>query len=350
MLRIGHIIPSLDFGGAEKQLLNLAMHDSLSVHSIIIFSALNQDFIRSHDLRNVTVVDLSHMSILDKLISLIKIFRGESYDVIQCWMYHACLISVFFSNKRIPVIWNIRRSGVSIKSLKIKTYLIVRFLAIFSKLIPDATVYCASTARDSHVALGFRCARQKIIYNGFTFSGQLEKTFPKIVRLGFVGRNVTEKNFEAFFQFLLYLEDKKERVTVNIVGRGYDEYKRDIVNFEHVVIRFAGEVSNMDSEYSDMDLIFSTSSTEGFPNVIAEAMGFGVLPLCSDAGDSLFVAGDYGIPLLSLAPCDIYRSFQAAKLRLNAGNSADLRSSAYTRFGQQKANDMYMALWEELTL
>lgn len=349
MIKIAHIIPSLDRGGAERQLLNLVTTQHLVEHTICVFFGANNSFQSSYDLSNVKVIDLSRLSLMGQITFLIKFFRDRSYGVVQCWMYHACILSVLFGSKKTSIVWNIRRAGISRKSLKLKTYLIVRLLSFFSSTIPSGIVYCAKSALESHVSAGFLNSHQKIIYNGFDFNFKNSVFDSDLLRLGFVGRDVPEKNFIAFFRFLEFLEQKEEKVLVNIVGRGYESFKSDISKFNHVKISFKGEVSDMTVQYIDMDMIVSTSLTEGFPNVIAEAMGHGVLPLCTNVGDSLSVINGLGVELRSLTPSIMYEDFLSAKSRLNKDMRKRLRSSVKNRFGQDRTNNMYLHLWKTIS-
>jgi L-malate glycosyltransferase len=108
---------------------------------------------------------------------------------------------------------------------------------------------------------------------------------------------------------------KKERIKIIYVGRGTQEKRVNIIgkvakacsglalgvdflmvgNNKYGVepqyqqyLKFYGEVTDslvMEKIYMESDLILITSSREGFPMVIMEAMSYGCIPLSTDVGD-----------------------------------------------------------------
>jgi glycosyltransferase involved in cell wall biosynthesis len=57
---------------------------------------------------------------------------------------------------------------------------------------------------------------------------------------------------------------------------------------------WAGERTDMSRVYNALDLLVSSSRTEGLPNVVAEAMATGVPCVVTDVGDSARIVGEYG--------------------------------------------------------
>src|SRR6185295_10648982 len=88
------------------------------------------------------------------------------------------------------------------------------------------------------------------------------------------------------------------------------------------------DVSDMASFYQSIDALVLSSRTEGFPNVVAEAMSHGKPVITTDVGDAALIVGATGfvvpprepqamaeamVKLLSLSPHDYRRLAIAAR-------------------------------------
>ena len=60
-------------------------------------------------------------------------------------------------------------------------------------------------------------------------------------------------------------------------------------------IELRGQVDDMAAFYRDIDVLVLSSRTEGFPNVVAEAMSHGKPVVTTDVGDAALVVGDTGV-------------------------------------------------------
>lgn len=346
-----HIIPSLSFGGAEKQLLNLAISDNDFDHTIVTLLQINNNFLKQYDLHSINIIDLSSHCWIKKLLQINRILVNHQPNIIQTWMYHSCLFSLMFLKKNIPIIWNIRRTDISKNSLKLQTYFIVRLLSVLSHLIPSGIVYCANSAKESHLLAKFSNKNSKVIFNGLDLKQNYNNENIKkseIPKIAFVGRNVKEKNFNSFMKFLDYTEKKNERLEVYVLGRGYERYFSQKSKYKCININFLGEVSNINDFYLKSEFLFSTSLTEGFPNVIAEAMSFGVTPIYSDVGDSRDIANNYGVMINSFNPKSMYSDLLMAFEKRNKNKITEMVSYIRTKYSQESTNKAYKNLWMEL--
>ena len=347
--KVLHIIPSLTFGGAERQLLNLVNTESHFDHVVIALINVDKNLVEQYDNSSLKIINFSSFNWVKKILELKKILKKIKPKVIQSWMYHACLISCLLFKKNIPIIWNIRRTDISLNSLKFKTYIIVKILALLSYIIPAKIIYCENSAMESHLLSRFDHKKSEIIFNGIN----LKKGYPfsriktsEILEVGFVGRNVPEKNFLGFLEFLNYLEKKETHIKVSIIGRGYEKYYT--TKFKFVEIVFYGEVVSIENFYIKFDFLFSTSFTEGFPNVIVEAMAYGAIPLYTDVGDAKFVANNFGLVMNSLKPSVMHRELTNATELLNKKYIDRMIKSTRNKFSQEKTNACYQDLWSSV--
>lgn len=349
--KIFHIIPSLTYGGAERQLLNLVNSQKNFKHIILVLVFLDQDFLRQYNTDSFRIINCTEYNWIKKIRESKWLIDKHKPDLIQGWMYHACLFTCFLSYKKIPIIWNIRRTDVSLSSLKFVTFIIVRILSKLSYIIPSAIIYCAHSAMNSHHMIKFNTKKSELIFNGLSLSKNFyfeDKSKSEVIELGFIGRNVAEKNFKVFIKFLDYLDLNKVKVNVSVVGRGYKKFNSLQTKYHFVKINFLGEVLNIHEIYLKIDFLFSTSITEGFPNVIAEAMSYGSIPVFTDVGDSKFVASNYGVIIDSEDAEKIYESFNKALELRNEDHIRLMAEDIRQKFSQKKTNQLYANVWHKL--
>jgi glycosyltransferase involved in cell wall biosynthesis len=101
----------------------------------------------------------------------------------------------------------------------------------------------------------------------------------KPVKIIFVGRNSAEKRFHLFEQIALGISKKYPDVKFEVAGITATKYPS--------VIACMGELDDAQLKllYESAHIIVLTSSREGFPLVIMEAMAHGVVPVATAVGD-----------------------------------------------------------------
>ena len=117
--------------------------------------------------------------------------------------------------------------------------------------------------------------------------------------VGLVARLDPRKNHAAFLRAAAYLVAEKNDVRFVCVGGGPETYRAALVRDASDLgldghLTWAGDRLDMPRVYSALDVLVSSSSWEGFPNVVAEAMACGVPCVVTDAGDSRLVVGETG--------------------------------------------------------
>jgi len=110
-----------------------------------------------------------------------------------------------------------------------------------------------------------------------------DKTFTVL----YVGRGTEEKRVELVTETAKQLYEKKEGLEFEIMGDVSGSIDKSVYPF----IKFYGSINNEDTIcniYSNAHVLILTSSTEGFPMVIMEAMAYGCVILSSAVGDIPF--------------------------------------------------------------
>lgn len=120
------------------------------------------------------------------------------------------------------------------------------------------------------------------------------------VKLLAVGRIVAEKDYEIMVEALSILKEKGNFKLI-IVGdgrlRAAVQSKIELLGLEKAIL-LAGESYSVSQYYDNADLFLMSSSSEGFGNVLVEALSFG-LPIvstdCQSGPAEILANGRYGI-------------------------------------------------------
>lgn len=314
-MRILHIIGSLERGGAEVMLCKLIAAMREDVHCVISLTKLGplgeQLIASGHD---VHVLNIRKRSFLLGLLALWRCIRAFKPNVIQTWMYHSDLLGgvvgrlAGISN----VIWNIRNTEIPQGRLS-KTYFIIRICALLSNFVPRRIVCCAESALRYHERLGY-CKRKMIpIPNGYLVNSDLpdsrEILFMRrsfgitsdVLIVGAVGRFDPLKGYDIFIEAANFIEKSfKGRILFLMIGRqmtNENPLLKKLISEKGGNAKFMmiGERNDASKLISMLDIFCLPSRSEGFPNVVAEAMLMQVPCVVTDVGDARKIVGKDGI-------------------------------------------------------
>lgn len=310
-----HIITGLNDGGAEAVLYRLCKNDSENKH--VVISMMDEGkygpLLKEVGIEVYTLNMSAGRVSFSGLIKLFRLIKKTSPDVVQTWMYHADLIGGVVARLAgiKKVYWNIRHTilekGISKKS----TIMVAKFCAYLSRFIPYKIVCCASSALNVHAALGYKKDKMLVIGNGY----ELEKFSPnseggvglrrdlrleddKVV-LGMVGRYDPLKDHNNLLKALNIVVRQEFNFVCLLVGRGLTKENRELVNkiyqlnlSDHLLL--LGQRNDIPTVMNALDLHLLSSMSEGFPNVLAEAMACGTPCITTDVGDASVIVGNTG--------------------------------------------------------
>jgi glycosyltransferase involved in cell wall biosynthesis len=200
------------------------------------------------------------------------------------------------------VVWNVRNCLADRAGAKRLTDLVIRVNATFSAA-PAAIIYCAQAAMEQHTRLGFSRDHGVVIGNGYDFSvfapsAERAREFRRELGVGettrivgTIGRFHPWKNHPLFLSVASGVAARFSEVVFVMIGRGVDlanvaltEQIRELGLEGRVFL--LGERGDVPKLLPAFDLYCSTSTNEGFPNVIAEAMAAGAPGVVTDVGAS----------------------------------------------------------------
>ncbi len=360
-MRILHAIIGLNVGGAElmlKRLIESHQGNHKYRHTVISLTGVGTV---GQQLRadGIEVVALGMNSLWDiprVLLHLVRFIRTSQPDVVQTWMYHADLlggIAARFAGNR-HVIWGIRTTEVTAGGSR-ATAFVRKLCAWLSSFVPHTVVCAAEASRRSHIAVGYDASRMIVVPNGFDLA-RLQATPAQrdVLRLqcgfdqdlaviGYLGRFHPAKDQENFVRTAGMVAQKYRNVRFLMVGRDLNANNALLTKWINATghpDRFVllGERPDVPACLSAMDIFCLSSRTEGFPNVVAEAMAMGLPSVVTDVGDAAMLLAGNGVvvpkedsqalalgleQLLQMPPQTRHLIGQKAKERMHAEFSLD---------------------------
>ncbi|HLQ82381.1 MAG TPA: glycosyltransferase [Pseudogracilibacillus sp.] len=309
MIKITHIITGLNIGGAEKMLYKLLQNMNEKNYKIEVIVLQDKGFygpkieelgIKVHEIKMKNIPRVKDIMKIRKLI--------KNADVVQSWMYHADLINYLatrFLKKK--VIWGIRRTNLNKKENKKSTLLIAKLNALLSRRA-NLVISCSIAAKKTHINFGYSENKVIVIPNGF----EMDKIYKDIVARSEIRDEMEIENKQVILSIgrwniakdhknLIHAYKKVENTNTHLVliGPNITEDNVELIEIikESKIKNYSllGPQSNINDYLSAADIYVSSSKSEGFPNVIGEAMACELPCVVTDAGDSEYIVGDVGI-------------------------------------------------------
>ncbi|RFS29446.1 glycosyltransferase [Acinetobacter sp. SWAC5] len=299
-----HVITNFaGVGGAEMMLVRLIQYTENQYQHVII-SLMKTSSVYQSTLERCTshhALGWNGINTLSAIQKLRKLLKQLQPQTVQCWMYHAnalTSLSVIGLAKKPKVVWGIHHSLASPKDESISTKIALGLSKILSKQ-PNSIIYCAHSSLEQHQAFGFQNPNSQVIANGVfldKFQPNPELHQPTVI--GFAGRYHTAKGYPYLFETMGLLKD--ENIIFKIAGSGasfenvdvkalFEQYQLDVEK-----VHLLDQISDMPAFYQSIDAFLMTSITEGFPNVLVEAMASGLPCISTDVGDAKYIVQDLG--------------------------------------------------------
>lgn len=312
--KVLHIITGLQDGGAEAILYRLCRRDADDIHHVVSLTGPGKygPLLEAADVQ-VTCLDMPRGRVkLKAIIKLWRVIRRVRPDAIQTFMYHADLVGGVvgrLSGVR-NISWGIHHSTLSPAENARSTIAVARICAKLSRLVPRRIICCADKAAEVHAELGYDVERLRVIKNGYDLSiyrpdpdaGDRFRATLGIgsgPTIGFVARFVPEKDHDNLFRALAILKQHGLPPTCLLAGAGMDRQNAELVAMLEARdltgnIVLLGPQDDIPALMNGLDLHVMSSISEGFPNVLAEAMACGTPCVSTDVGDAADIVGGTG--------------------------------------------------------
>jgi glycosyltransferase involved in cell wall biosynthesis len=343
MVRIAHIITSLNTGGAESMMVNLLARMDRRRFDPIVISLGDKGPVGVRIARlNVPVFSCGMRPGYPNpcaALRLLRALRRFRPDLAHGWMYHGNLAALLPAAAGLPVIWSVFSTQSNMRQEKFSTALAVRLGALLSRW-PARIISDSKAGADTHQRLlNFSGARWEIIPNGFDLdqfhpSGKARAEVrtelslaPESTLIGMIGRYHAVKNHAGFLRAAALLRRRLPEARFLLAGRGTGN---NAALFEQArelglsgAVHFLGETPDLPRLASALDILVSASHSESLPTVVGEAMCCGVPCVVTDVGDSAWLVGETGLAVppgvpgaLAEACEDLVRRGRQARLAL----------------------------------
>jgi glycosyltransferase involved in cell wall biosynthesis len=316
-LKVIHLITGLNQGGAEAMLEKLLL-TGRRLNPEIEQSVINlgaPGVVAARLVRTGVQVEslglrLSPKSLKQVFLLLRQLRATKVNTVVQTWLWHADLLGGLCAraggNRRI--VWNLRNSMPNLVSTKLRSRAIARLCALLSRWVPAKIVCNSQAALRAHVRLGYRADKCVVIPNGFDLrlfvpsQGARAEVrerwgigFDKPL-VGMVARVDPLKDHATFIRAAGEVATEMPSVSFVLVGEGIttDIGIRELLAETHLAGRFVLEERRDDVQrvMSALDVFCLASKSEGFPNVLGEAMACATPAVTTDVGDAREIVGD----------------------------------------------------------
>lgn len=371
--RVVHLISGLEVGGAERMVHRIAvgLRDrgfEVTVASLIEVGPVGRQIAAD----GIPVLSLRMRRRIPSpagLLRLMLLLRRLSPDVLQTWLYHADLLGLVAGRiVGVPAIaWNVRTANLDMSRYGKLSRLTLAACARLSSL-PDVVVVNSETGRDYHAGLGYRPRRWSVIPNGFdldlfrpdptgraAFRSEIGVSANETL-VGLVARFDPAKDHNTFLRAAGLLARRRPDVRFLMVGAGVTAENTTLSEWIEAQglrgkVQLLGLRSDLPRVYAALDVVALSSLTEGFPNVVGEAMAVGVPCVVTDVGDARQMVAETGIVV---PPADA-EALAAGLGQLAAeGAEARRRRGALARqriqddYGLARIVGRYAELYEEL--
>jgi glycosyltransferase involved in cell wall biosynthesis len=310
------LVRSLDYGGAQRQLVTLAQaldKDRFDVTVISFYSGqpLEKELDRSA-VRFISLAKRGRWDLFVFLRRLIRELRATRPDVVHGYLDIPNLLALFtkpFVHAR--VVWGIRAVEIDLRQYDWLLRAAAKLERLFARFA-DLIIVNSVAGFDHHAATGFPAAKMIVVPNGIDtdiFRPDPEAgaklraawgiaEYTKLI--GTVGRLDRMKDLPIFLRAAAIVTRERNDVRFVCVGTGPQSYVLKLKELANELgladrVLWPGARADMTAVYNALAVLVSSSLSESFPNAIGEAMACGVPCVVTDVGDSALIVGECGI-------------------------------------------------------
>ncbi len=314
--KIVFLIRSLNYGGSERQLATLvkALDKQYFDITVLCFYAggslsLDQE-LKDSGIPIICLDKQGRWDLFGFFWRLVQHLQRIDPDVLHGYIGIPNLLTIFlklfFPSTR--MIWGIRSSNVDPDFYDWLGRLVFRLECLLSRFA-DLIIVNSYAGREYYLNHGFPANKMTVIPNGIDIELFKPEQGARIkvrrscgipqdtILIGLVGRLDIRKDHPTFLKAAALLFQERHNVRFVCVGSGSENYARKLYELADELgisdqVIWVKARADMSAIYNALDIVVSSSYTEGFSNVIGEAMSCGVPCVVTDVGDSAWIVGN----------------------------------------------------------
>lgn len=363
-IRVLQIICSTGFYGAERWVLALARHlpqEKVVCDLVVPLEADNQELelIEQYRAQGGTVhrVPMAHkfdLSVVGKLAELIK---KENYQIIHTHGYKSDILGVMAARKA-GILSLVTPHGFENSSdLKLRLFIWLGGLAMrkADKVVPLSKALCQDV-----IKMGVAENKVEYVQNGVDLSEveaqrSTQRTANKVKRIGFIGQMISRKNIFDILDIFNHIAESQNDVELVLLGDGE---QRQALEAHAATLKHASKISFLGFRkdrlalLQSFDLFVMTSTLEGIPRCLMEAMAMGIpVAAYNIAGiDQLITHQESGL----LAPLGQKKLLEEYWLKLlnepevSQALAHNAREFVYQHYSAQRMADEYQGVFKTM--
>jgi glycosyltransferase involved in cell wall biosynthesis len=362
-MKILCVIDSLCFGGAQRQLIELALAFKerghvvafLTYHHIPFFNSLVEN-------ENIPVSCIEEPNYLKRLFKMRRVIRNGNYDAVLSFLEAANFIAEFAGipyRKWRLVVGERSANPEILKSFKLRFYRWFHFFA--DSVVANSETNMRIVSRVNPFLSRAKC---QIIYNTLDFN-----EFKPLPNFSYRKQNKTsvlvaariqyEKNLTGLIEALTLLpKEDRERIQIDWYGELKKQPGANIFFAEcqalikkkdlSGILTFHPATLDIKKIIQECDAVGLFSFYEGLPNIICEAMACEKAVLCTNVSDiALFLSHEPNLLCEPTNPCSI-KDALSYLIRLNNQQLKAIgeknRTIALSNFNKEQIVSSYLHL------
>lgn len=294
-LNVGLFIRSLNNGGAEKQSVLLAKKLSNQYNTKLIVLHKEGGLIEKakSELSLEVLYFIKGNSLITKAVDLYVFLKQNDIDILFCYLPSNNILGLIIGKLAgVSLIYGGLR-GSKVKENKIKMHVQKFLMNTFSAgIISNSYV-----AKATYSNYGIQKEKIQVIHNAIELNNEeVVKKENDIITILSVGRFVEEKDYiTALLAIIALKQINTKPIKYVIAGYGIQENfirqfirKHDLDDTVQMIIN----PKDMDMLYKGADIFLITSTNEGMPNAVMEAMSWSLPIVATNAGDTSFLVSN----------------------------------------------------------